>query len=165
MPLDAPDDRPMRGPSPYDPAAQAALIDYATALAGGGPAIPRVSLAGADVAAGGEAYRLQCAACHSWGGNGGALVGREAPPVQPATPVEVAEAIRIGPGEMPAFGTAAVSDRQLADLVAFTTSLDRPDDRGGADLGHLGPVAEGAVALVVGLGLLVLSVLWIGERT
>jgi len=43
--------------------------------------------------------------------------------------------------------------------------LDHPDDRGGDPLGHFGPLAEGAIAVFVGLGLLVLAVRWIGTRS
>jgi len=42
--------------------------------------------------------------------------------------------------------------------------LDHPDDRGGQPLWYLGPVAEGAIAIVLGLGLLLLVSRWIGSR-
>jgi ubiquinol-cytochrome c reductase cytochrome c subunit len=142
------------------------LVDYVVQLAGGGgPAIPDVQAAAGNVAAGGTIYRLQCAACHAWSGDGGALLQRAAPPTHPATPLEIAEAVRSGPGNMPAFGNAAVSDAQLQSLVRYVRYLDHPEDRGGAPLGHVGPLAEGAVAVFVGLGLLVLGVRWIGTRS
>jgi ubiquinol-cytochrome c reductase cytochrome c subunit len=65
---------------------------------------------------------------------------------------------------MPQFGRAAISQRQLDEVVAYTRSLDHPDDRGGFGLAHLGPLAEGAVAIVVALGLLIVGVRWIGTR-
>ena len=40
--------------------------------------------------------------------------------------------------------------------------LDHPDDRGGQPLWHLGPVAEGAVALAV-IGVLLLRLRLIGS--
>ena len=64
---------------------------------------------------------------------------------------------------MPVFGQAALSDRQVDAVVAYVQYLRHPDDRGGLSLGHLGPLPEGAVALVFGLGLLV-SVAWLIER-
>ena len=91
--------------------------------------------------------------------------GREAPSTHPATPTEIAEAVRTGPGNMPAFGHAAVDDEQLQSLVRYVRYLDHADDRGGAPLWHLGPLAEGAVAVFVGLGLLVVAVRWIGTRS
>lgn len=150
----------------YDAATRAALVQYVTRLAGGGgPAIPKVDLAAGNLADGGELYRLNCAACHAWSGDGGALVDREAPAVHEATPLQVAEAVRAGPGNMPAFGTAAMTDTQLQSLGRYVQYLDHPDDRGGAPLWHLGPFAEGAVAIFLGLALLVVAVRWIGTRT
>ena len=64
---------------------------------------------------------------------------------------------------MPAFGTAALTGRQLNDVVSYVRYLDDPRDRGGLALGHLGPVAEGAIALA-GIGVLLLFVRWIGDR-
>ncbi len=147
-PLISPDAQPERQPSKYDAATIAALEDYIATLVPGGPDVPHVDVAGADLAKGGELYRAQCAACHQWAGEGGALLHREAPPLGPANPTQLAEAVRIGPGTMPVFGDAALSDTEVADVARYVTSLDSPDDRGGEPLWHLGPVAEGAVGLV-----------------
>ncbi len=150
----------------YDATTRRQLVDYVAALAGGGGApIPDVRPNSGDLAAGGTLFRLQCAACHAWSGDGGALLQRAAPSTHPATTLQVAEAVRAGPGNMPAFGRAAVSDTQLQSLVRYVRYLDHPDDRGGTPLGHVGPLAEGAVAVFVGLGLLVLAVRWIGTRS
>jgi ubiquinol-cytochrome c reductase cytochrome c subunit len=152
-----------RHTSPYSPDEMAALVDYASALVGG-PDVSGLDLASGDQAVGGELFRLQCAACHSWAGEGGALLQREAPDLRAATALQAAEAVRVGPGAMPAFGQAALSDDQVADVVAYVRTLQHPSDPGGSALWHLGPVSEGAIAWLVGLGLLVLFVRWIGER-
>ena len=138
------------------------LIGYVQELTGGaGPAIPAIDAG--DVARGGELYRLNCAACHSWAGTGGALIKREAPDLLEATRVQTAEAIRVGPGRMPAFGRAAFTDQQVEDVAAYVQEIQAPEDRGGTALDHLGPVAEGAAAGgAIVLLLLVLRV--IGER-
>jgi ubiquinol-cytochrome c reductase cytochrome c subunit len=149
----------------YPPAEIAALVDYVAHLTGGGPPIPYVSTAGADPAAGGVLYRLNCAACHSWAGTGGALEDREAPSIHPSTPTQIAEAVRTGPDPMPRFGDAALTDKQLSDVVAYVRHLDHPDDRGGNPLGHAGPLAEGAVAIVLALGALLVVSRLIGTRT
>jgi ubiquinol-cytochrome c reductase cytochrome c subunit len=150
----------------YDAATRHALVDYVVDLAGGGgPAIPDVHADAGDLAVGGEIYRLQCAACHAWSGDGGALLQREAPPTHPASALQVAEAVRAGPGTMPAFGRAALTHEQLQSLVRYVRYLDHPEDEGGAPLWHLGPLAEGAIAVFVGLGLLVVAVRWIGTRS
>lgn len=146
----------------YDRRTIDALIEYVTNLTGGGgPPIPEVD--GGDVANGGQLFRLQCAACHSWSGVGGALLHREAPPLHHATPVQVGEAIRVGPGQMPDFGRAALDDDEVRDVVAYVRHLDEKRAPGGFSLGRMGPVSEGAVALV-GLASLVAFVRWIGKR-
>ncbi|MGI8710669.1 MAG: cytochrome bc1 complex diheme cytochrome c subunit [Acidimicrobiales bacterium] len=164
MPLSDPGDELERRDPKYPPSRLDDLIAYVTGLTGGGPPIPDVDPEAGDVSAGAQLYRLQCAACHSWAGTGGALEGRQAPSVIPATPVQVAEALRTGPGTMPVFGQAAIDREQLDDVAAYVESLEDPEDRGGSNLGNLGPVAEGAVAIVVGLGGLVLVLHWLGER-
>jgi len=164
MPLAAPDDRDERHPPRYRRAAQRALVDYVATLTGPGPDIPAVSVRGADLARGGELYRLDCAACHQWGGEGGALLHREAPPLHASTATQVAEAVRVGPGLMPAFGESAVTNRDLSALAAYVGYLRNPDDRGGEPLWHLGPMAEGSIAFAFGLGLLLLASRWIGEK-
>lgn len=164
MPLSKPTDKDRRRPPRYSPAEIRDLVSYVTTVAGGGPAIPAVNPRVGDIARGGELYRLDCAACHQWSGDGGALLHRDAPPVRAATTAQIAEAVRVGPGQMPAFGAAAITDPDLNGLVAYVRSLRNPDDRGGNPLWHLGPLAEGAVAFVFGLGILMLATRWIGER-
>jgi ubiquinol-cytochrome c reductase cytochrome c subunit len=58
-----------------------------------------------------------------------------------------------------------MTDAQLQSLGRYLQYLDHPDDRGGSPLWHLGPFAEGAVAIFLGLALLVVAVRWIGTRT
>ncbi|MDQ1396739.1 MAG: ubiquinol-cytochrome c reductase cytochrome c subunit, partial [Acidimicrobiaceae bacterium] len=149
----------------YPPEMITALDAYAGELAAGGPDIPTIDLAAADLPSGGELFRLQCAACHAWAGDGGALLHREAPALHAATPTQIGEAIRVGPGTMPGFGFAAISEQDLNSVVAYVRYLDHPKDRGGQPLWHLGPVAEGGVAWLIGMTLLVLATRWIGERS
>ena len=164
MPLDDPGDAMARRPPRYTGRQLDELIAYVSSLTGGGPAIPHVDPQAGDVSRGATLYRLQCAACHSWAGTGGALEGRQAPAVTPASPVEVAEALRTGPGTMPVFGQAAVTDHQVNDIAAYVATLSHPDNRGGLPLKYLGPVAEGAVAIVIGLGAAVAMSRFLGGR-
>ncbi|MGI9119480.1 MAG: c-type cytochrome [Acidimicrobiales bacterium] len=165
MPLDQPSDPSVRSTPSYPPATVRGLVDYVAGFGAGGVAVPELDLSGADVAKGGELFRLQCAACHNWAGGGGALLYTVAPTVVPADPVEAAEAIRVGPTTMPAFGQAALDDDELDDLVAYVGTLDQPADRGGLALSHVGPLAEGAVAWVVAAGTVLLGIMWMGERS
>jgi ubiquinol-cytochrome c reductase cytochrome c subunit len=158
------DMRPQRRTPPYTPRQIRELVDYASALTGPGPDVTGVDLGAGNVPRGGELFRLNCAACHSWAGEGGALLHREAPSLARSTALQAAEAVRVGPGEMPAFGAAALDDQQLADVVAYVEELQHARDPGGSALWHLGPVAEGAVALIIGMGAIVTFLRWIGER-
>src|SRR5581483_11665926 len=101
MPLSSPGAAPSRGTPKYPRRTIDALVRYVQSIdGGGGPSIPVVNLATANVAAGGELFRLNCAACHSWAGGGGALTARAAPSTHQATATQIAEAIRVGPGRM-----------------------------------------------------------------
>ena len=155
------------GANPDTPLGEAQIVElvgYVASL-GDGPAIPDVDPETADLARGGDLYRLNCAPCHNWDGKGGALVnGRNAPSLHDAPAVQVAEAIRVGPGAMPLFGEEVLDERDLDDVVAYVEYLKQPRDRGGWALAHWGPATEG-VAGLAGLGLLLLVAGWLGKRT
>ncbi|MGC8471147.1 MAG: c-type cytochrome [Acidimicrobiales bacterium] len=130
------------------------------------PYIPDVHLKQANLTTGATLFALNCAACHTITGAGDELAyGTYAPSLHAATPTQVAEAIRTGPGNMPRF-TGNLSDAQVRDIVAYVTEkIQHPTDRGGFGLGGVGPVAEGLVALLFGVGGLMLVAFWIGDRT
>jgi ubiquinol-cytochrome c reductase cytochrome c subunit len=132
------------------------------------PAVPTPHLNAADVSDGADLFSLNCAACHTITGAGDALAfGTNAPTLnnKRVTPQQIAEAIRIGPANMPRF-SGNLSDAQVRDLVAYVTqNIQHPVDPGGAGLGGVGPVAEGFVALLLGVGGLALICFWIGERS
>ena len=135
--------------------------------------LPNVDLAQGDVARGRELYGQACSACHGMNGAGAALGGQNiAVSLQGVEPIDVAEAIKIGPGQMPVgggladyeFGTAQ-STQEVDDIAAYVESLQtRPYNRGGAPIGGKGPVPEGFVAWVIGLGILVVAARWIAGR-
>lgn len=156
-------------PAPYKPILRPAVIDaldhYVTALvAKGGPPIPNVDPTKGDVGQGGELFRVQCAACHGWNGSGGELNDRPIPALHEATPTQIGEAVRTGPTAMPIFGTRALSPTQVDSIVAYLQAMQRPDDRGGDPLSHLGPVSEGAVTFLIGLVAILGVIRWIGKR-
>ncbi len=164
MPMDEPSRQTRRKRPAYDGADRADLVAFVASL-GDGPPIPEL-VPGGDLAEGQEIYTDQCAACHSSAGAGGA-VGQNvfAPGVTKATPLEIAEAVRIGPGAMPEFGERALDDEQLASVIRYVEHLRAPEDRGGAPIGRIGPVPEGLVAWLIGIGSLVLIMRWIGDRS
>ena len=81
------------------------------------------------------------------------------------TAQQIAEAVRTGPANMPRF-SGNLTDAQVADITSYVTEkLQHPQNPGGAALGGVGPVAEGFVALLIGVGGLALICFWIGERS
>ncbi|WP_328415549.1 c-type cytochrome [Micromonospora sp. NBC_00389] len=141
-----------------------ALVGHVGSFGGGGPQIPRV--APGNLVSGQEIFAANCAPCHGATGAGTALTnGWTAPPLYDATATQVAEAVRVGPGLMPVFPSQVLDDQQVNDLTAYVQRLRGERlDRGGNPLGRLGPLAEGLVAWVAVLGLLVAAARWLGRR-
>ena len=162
MPLAVIGEQAVRKPPAYSDDEIKALVAYVASL-GPGPAIPTVDVATADVVQGGDLFRANCAACHNAAGVGGALsYGHHAPSLLSATPTEVVEAMRTGPGQMPVFGEDTFTDQQATDIAAYVTGeLQHPDNRGGFPLGSTGPVPEGFVAWTVGIVIVGAALRWI----
>ena len=142
-----------------------AVSAWVNSLAPGFPLIPYPHLKNANVADGAALFALNCASCHTIEGDGDALaMSTFSPSLRKIPSIEVAEAIRTGPANMPRF-TGNLSDAQVNDIVKYvTTEIQHPDNPGGFGLGGLGPVAEGFVGLAFGVGVLALFGFWVGER-
>jgi len=121
-----------------------------------------IPLSNGDMSDGGRLFRQYCAACHRTAVRGGALafVGANAPALTGKSAALVAGAIRWGPGPMPAFPAAAISDKQVASIVEYVRYVQNPPSPGGSPMNWYGPVAEGFAAWV-GVLLLVLLTVWI----
>lgn len=162
MPIEEPDANRRRRPSRYSAAQRAAIVDHMRPFIAPRPDIPEVDASAGNRAEGLELYLALCAACHQWAGEGGALLGDiESPPLDKSTPLQVAEAVHTGPLNMPAF---VLSDEEVNSIAAYVEYLKEPEDRGGSGLWHFGPLPEGAVAWMVGLGVVVMACRWIGTR-
>lgn len=177
MPIDSPERRVRHGPPAYTADEIDELVSYVASLGGPGPDIPRPDPEAGHIEEGAELYLENCAACHSSTGIGGTLaegrrvsgeIGRRAgfqvPGVGGSTPREIAEAMLVGPGTMPVFGERTFTETEVDSIVRYVLHVQDPENRGGADIGRVGPVAEGAVAWIVGLGALVVVTRWIGTR-
>ena len=130
-----------------------ALTAYVTSVAPGGRPIPVIDASG-DAHRGRTLYEQNCEHCHGVYSEG-ASIGRNewAPSLHAASLVQIAEAIRIGPGQMPAFGEKQLEQRELEDIAAYVWSLDSETAQQAVPLRSSGPVPEGlfgwlAVALL-----------------
>ena len=167
MPLSQPGAQAERKPPIYNQTQIDQLAAYIASLAPG-PAVPNVTQSDLDQASlslGGDLFRANCASCHQAVAQGGALTnGKHAPNLSKATPTQIVEAMRTGPESMPVFGNGQLSDSQAIAIAKYVKFVTDPKDPGGSALGHYGPIPEGLVAWVVGIGGLVAIILWIGSR-
>jgi ubiquinol-cytochrome c reductase cytochrome c subunit len=169
MPIPQPDDQPRAKPPVYTQEQIEAIVGYVASF-GSGPAIPRVDTSSVTLGEGEELYEVNCAACHSSTGIGGALTnGLEAPTLLNSTARQVVEAVRLGgaglrSGNMPKFGPDTLSDEQVAAVAKYLLYLRDPQNRGGQDLGRIGPVVEGFVAWLGALLLLLIFIRWVGTK-
>lgn len=162
MPLNKVVDQPLHSEPAYDPTDIRALVTYVASL-GTGPPIPQ--LGAGDLQSGRELYIANCAACHSSAGVGEALPGGErAPSVLQTDPLQIAEAVRVGPGLMPQFPAGALSDTEVASIATYVQTIPTNIDKGGWPIAAIGPVTEGAIGWLVGLGLLVVVIRLLGQR-
>jgi ubiquinol-cytochrome c reductase cytochrome c subunit len=141
------------------------MAAYVASL-GPGPAIPtNLNYQDADTAFGGALFRTNCAQCHNFAGSGGALTyGKFAPSMSDATPKQIYEAMITGPENMPVFGDQQITPSQKLAIINYINDLKHQPNPGGAGLGRVGPVSEGVVGWLVGIGVLVLFTMWIGSK-
>jgi ubiquinol-cytochrome c reductase cytochrome c subunit len=139
------------------------LVGYVASL-GGGPGIPHPNPAAGSTGQGFQLFDLHCAGCHQIDARGGFVTGAVVPPLQTATPAVIAEAVRVGPYEMPSFPASQISNSQLNSLIRYVLSMRHPPNRGGWGIGNLGPIPEGLVVWWIAAPLLILACLAIGRR-
>ncbi|MDX1510323.1 MAG: c-type cytochrome [Nitriliruptorales bacterium] len=165
MPLEDPDEPMRRGPQQVSDADREALVAWIASLSEG-PEIPDVSgIANADLARGLELFTSNCAACHGPTAAGVAVGQRDvSSDLDVAEPIEIAEAIRTGPGVMPVFGEELIDDQDLQAITAWVLDLRERAAPGGAAIGRSGPVTEGFVAWLVGFGLLTIVMYLLGDK-
>ena len=119
-----------------------------------------------DVARGGELFRMNCASCHNFTGQGGSLSsGKYAPPLAPANEQEIYQAMLTGPQNMPKFSERQLSADEKKDPIAYIKSASETPSPAGWDLGGLGPVAEGLAMWIIGITALCAAAMWMGSRS
>ena len=167
MPLHDPDAQTVRKPPAFSEDEIELIVEYVDSLRDGpldigAVPIPTVDIESADLSEGQVLYTENCAACHGATGNGGAAgAGALAPSLHLALPLDVAEATIIGPGEMPKF---SFDGEERNAVVAYVDFLQKEDAPGGADIGGIGPVPEGFVAWLAGIGTLTTACWFIGSK-
>jgi ubiquinol-cytochrome c reductase cytochrome c subunit len=139
-----------------------ALIAYVASF--GGPPIPTPRPERGSLSQGLTLFTEHCAGCHQVVGQGGYVKGGLPPALVQATPVQVAEAVRIGPYVMPKFSKKAISDRQLDSIVRYVEYTKDPRRPGGWGLGYIGPVPEGLVTWFLAIPALLALCLILGRR-
>ncbi|QEU94883.1 c-type cytochrome [Streptomyces kanamyceticus] len=146
------------------------LAAYISSL-GAGPTVPtekQYSPDGADIAKGGELFRTNCAQCHNFTGEGGALThGKFAPPLEDVSPKHIYEAMQTGPQNMPSFPDTTMPEKEKKDIIAYLDAVngEKTESPGGLKLGGLGPVSEGLFGWIFGLGTLIAVAVWVAART
>ena len=163
MPLDDAHDQPIRSRPRLDAKERAAVVAYVASL-GGGPPVPTPDPSAGSVAEGRDLFTDHCAGCHQVAAEGGILTGAKAPPLDRATPTQIAEAVQIGPYVMPKFSERDISDAELDSLIAYVQYTKDPEDAGGWGISHLGPFPEGMVTWFLAMVVLVATCVAIGRR-
>ena len=156
-----------RKPPKYDEDETLQIAAYVQSI-GGGPRLPDGDLRGDDsnLAEGGELFRLNCASCHNFAGRGGALsAGKYAPSLDPSNDRTIWTAMLSGPQNMPVFSDNQIPPEQKQAITNYVQTLKAQRDPGGSSIGRLGPVPEGLVIWVVGIGAIMLMILWIGAKS
>ncbi|WJY90120.1 Menaquinol-cytochrome c reductase cytochrome c subunit [Corynebacterium confusum] len=119
-----------------------------------------------DVAKGSELFRMNCASCHNFTGQGGALSsGKYAPPLDPANEQEIYQAMLTGPQNMPKFSDRQLTADEKKDIIAYIKSANETPSPAGWDLGGLGPVSEGLAMWIIGITALCAAAMWMGSRS
>lgn len=143
-----------------------AMAKYIQVAGGGGPTLPPGDLTDGDLQLGGALFRNNCASCHNFAGSGGALTyGKYAPALDVSSPRVIYAAMQTGPESMPRYGDAQLLPEEKRAITRYVRYITESENVGGAGLGRYGPTAEGLLAWVLGITVMVALTLWIGARS
>ena len=168
MPMADMSTQAMRKDPLYNAEETAALAAYVASLAPG-PAIPGESELNFErdgsTAEGGELFRNNCAMCHNFAGQGGALSqGKYAPTLMGVEPKHIYEAMVTGPQSMPVFSDKTITPEEKMSIIKWIKAAEKEPNLGGASLGRVGPVTEGLLGWVLGLGMLIGVAVWLAMK-
>ena len=168
MPMADMSTQAMRKAPLYNAEETAALAAY-VASAAPGPEIPTEAILNyerdGNTAEGGTLFRTNCAMCHNFAAQGGALTqGKYAPTLMGVEPKYIYEAMITGPQAMPVFSDKTVTPAEKLSIIKWVKSAENEPQLGGAALGRVGPVTEGLLVWTLGLGLLIGVAVWLATK-
>ena len=165
MPMADMSQQAMRKQPIYNEEETAALAAYVASLAPGPDIINEAQLTyerDGNTAEGGELFRTNCAMCHNFAGQGGALTrGKYAPTLMGVDAKYIYEAMITGPQSMPVFSDKTITPEEKLSIIKWVKAAENEPNLGGAALGRVGPVTEGLLVWTLGLGLLIGIAVWL----
>ena len=168
MPMQDMSQQAMRKAPVYNEEEVAALAAYVASLAPGPRAYTNEEITwerDGNTAEGGELFRNNCAMCHNFAGQGGALTqGKYAPTVMGVEPKHIYEALITGPQAMPVFSDKIITPEEKLSIIKWIKAAESEPNLGGAALGRVGPVTEGLLVWTFGLGLLIGIAVWLTAK-
>ncbi len=168
MPMQDMSQQAMRKKPVYNEEQTAALAAYVASLAPGPAAIKNEDITwerDGSTADGGELFRNNCAMCHNFAGQGGALSqGKYAPTLMGVEPKHIYEAMITGPQSMPVFSDKIITPAEKLSIIKWIKAAESEPNLGGASLGRVGPVTEGLLIWIFGLGLLIGIAVWLTAK-
>lgn len=158
----------MRKKPKYNAEETAALATFVASLAPG-PSIPAEEELNYErdgsIAEGGELFRTNCAMCHNFAAQGGALTqGKYAPTLMGVDAKHMYEAMITGPQSMPVFADKTLTAEEKLSIIKYIKNAEQEKPQGGISLGRVGPVTEGLFGWIVGLGLLIGIAVWLASK-
>ncbi len=152
----------------YNAEQTAALAAYVSSLAPGPSAVDGANLnyeRDGNTAQGGELFRTNCAMCHNFAAQGGALSqGKYAPTLMGVEPKYMYEAMITGPQSMPKFSDKTITPAEKLSIIKWIKAAQNEPSLGGATTGRVGPVTEGLLAWLLGLGSLIGIAVWLATK-
>jgi ubiquinol-cytochrome c reductase cytochrome c subunit len=168
MPMQDMSQQAMRKAPLYDEEETAALAAYIASLAPGPASLTNEEITwerDGNTADGGELFRNNCAMCHNFAGQGGALTqGKYAPTLMGVEPKHIYEALITGPQAMPVFSDKVITPQEKLSIIKWIKAAESEPNLGGAALGRVGPVTEGLLVWTLGLGLLIGIAVWLTAK-
>jgi ubiquinol-cytochrome c reductase cytochrome c subunit len=165
MPAPAQGANEVRKPAKFDETETQQLATFVQSI-GGGPTLPDGTLRDANIADGGNLFRLNCASCHGTTFKGAPLsAGKVAPGLNNASDKQIYSAMLSGPENMPVFSDNQLTPTEKREIVAYVQTLKASKDPGGNGIDRIGPVSEALVLWVGGVGALIVAILWIGAKS